>query len=368
MRRLLKWILNLLTLVFALLLAGAYISRVVNPDDFWPLSFLGLIFPVIIVFSIVLLIILIVLKNKSALILIAILLIGWQPIKESFQLFTSSDTVDNNPGVRIMSYNVRVFDYFRWSGKENSGQMLLEFVAQQQPDIICFQEFMIKNKGDFDLANIGQMLNFAPNKYTKYFYESRSSKIGLAIFSKHPIVNTGGEYLSDSDQLYIYADIKIKDDTIRLFNVHMESNHLSQQQVNLIDSLITANPKEKKTEYLGIIRKMKSSYIRRAGQAVQIHDEILLSPHPVIVSGDFNDTPVSYSYRTLSEGLKDAFVSSGHGLGATYREFMLPLRIDYLLHDPEISSSNFITHDVEFSDHRPIEAIFRFDDSKRERR
>lgn len=349
-----------MTLVFALLLAGAYISRVVNPDAFWPLSFLGLIFPVIIACTFVLLIILIILKNKSSLILIALLLIGWQPIRESFQLFTKSNAVESNPGVRIMSYNVRVFDYFRWSGKENSGQMLLEFVAQKKPDIICFQEFLIQNTGNFDLANIGQILDFAPYRHTKYTYEGGSSKVGLAIFSKYPIIKTGSKYLPDKEQLFIYTDIKIKDDTIRLFNVHLASYHLSQTQINLIDSLITTNPKEKKTEYLGIIRNMKSAYIRRAGQAVQIHDEILLSPHPVIVTGDFNDTPVSFSYRTLSEGLNDAFVSSGHGLGATYKEFMLPLRIDYFLHDPEISTSGFTTHDVIFSDHRPIEAMFWF--------
>jgi endonuclease/exonuclease/phosphatase (EEP) superfamily protein YafD len=111
---------------------------------------------------------------------------------------------------------------------------------------------------------------------------------------------------------------------------------------------------------------MKSSYIIRAKQSEKIQEEISKSPYPIIVAGDFNDTPVSYSYRKISKGLKDAFVTSGKGMGPTYREFIFPLRIDYLLHHPSISSSGFTTHDVRFSDHRPIEASFWLNSSEGE--
>ncbi len=368
MRRLLKWVLNILTLVLGLLLAGAYTSQFLNPGVFWPVSFLGLIFPVVLVGSIILLIILVINRSKASFIILGLLLIGWNPIRKSFNIFSTSQTVENTPGVRIMSYNVRIFDNFNWTGQENSGQKLLDFVAERKPDIICFQEFMVKNTGNFGLESITQKLDFAPYKHIKYIYEGSKNKVGLAIFSKYPIIHTGSKYLSDHDQLYIYADIKIKEDTIRIVNNYLESNRFSQKQINLIDSITSKSPKEKKNEYLGIIRNMKSAYIKRAEQANHIHDEILLSPHPVIVTGDFNDTPVSYSYQTISKGLKDAFVSSGQGLGATYWQFILPLRIDYLLHGPEILSSEFTTHDVRFSDHRPIEATFWINGLKGERR
>ena len=152
---------------------------------------------------------------------------------------------------------------------------------------------------------------------------------------------------------------------MRIFTNHLESNALSQEMLDAIDSLITTNPKENKTEYMGIIHNMKSAYIERAKQALEIHHELNSSPHPVIVTGDFNDTPVSFAYRTISNKLQDAFVSSGRGMGATYMEFILPLRIDFLLHDPVISSSGFERHQVKFSDHHPIEATFWFDNSER---
>jgi len=365
MRRIFKWILNILTIVFALLLGGAYLSRVIDPGDFWPLSFLGLIFPILIIFSIVLLIILILTKNKFALVLIVLLIMGWNPIKESFQLFPKSQETENKTGVRVMSYNAKVFDYFRWREEENKGLNLLNFVVQQKPDIICFQEFIANKRGPFNIKRVEERLDFIPYKYSVYFYKGRTYSVGLAIYSKYPIINSGGARFPNDETRHIFADVKINNDTVRIITNHLESNRLSKSQKNAIDSLITTNPKNNKTEYLGIIQNMKSAYIERSKQAKRIQEEINSSPHPVIVTGDFNDTPVSYSYRTISNNLQDAFVSSGRGLGATYREFMLPLRIDYLLHDPKIISSDFLTHEVDFSDHCPVEATFWFDNSER---
>lgn len=366
MKRLIKLTRYLLTLIICLLLAGAYLSRIIDPGDFWPLSFLGLMFPVILAIAVVYTIFLAVKLRKSAVLMAVVLLAGWNPIRQTVQLFSQKKDTENKTALRIMSYNVRIFDSFKWSGVENNGRMLLDFIAGQKPDIICLQEFMVNSSGDFDLPSINKSLDFAPYNHMKYISEGRIRKVGLAIFSKYPIINAGGDKLEGLDRLFIYTDIKVGSDTLRLFNIHLESIHLNQKQINLIDSLMAANPMSRKKEYLGIMRNMKSSYITRAGQAQRIADEISNSPYPVIVSGDFNDTPVSYAYRLISKDLNDAFVSSGQGMGASYREFALPLRIDYLLHDREITSSGFKAHNVKFSDHRPIEATLWLNGPERE--
>lgn len=366
MSKLLKWILYLISLVFTLIIASAYLSRQISPADLWYFSFFGLVFPIILLGSVILLIILIISKNRSAFLIAALLAIGWIPIKQSIRLFSSSDKTDMVNEVKFMSYNVRIFDNFNWSGKENNGRMLLDFVVDEQPDIICFQEFLEKNLGDFGINSIRNKLDFTPFTHTKFISEGKINKVGLAIFSKYPIINKGGEFLSEKGQLFIYADIIIKYDTIRLFNVHLESNHFNQNQVNLIDSLITINPREKKSEYLEILRSMKTAYINRAGQAEKFREAIEDSPYPVVVCGDFNDTPVSYTYKTIAAKLDDAFVESGSWLGSTYKEFMLPLRIDYLLHDKNIPSSGFKTFNVDFSDHLPIQAVLDIGGFKRQ--
>ena len=368
MRKLINWIINILALVFGLLLLCSYISRIVSPEDFWPISFLGLIFPVLLIINIILLVLLILNKSKFTFVIVVILILGWKPIQESFQLFSKKEMKEEKSGVRIMSYNAQVFDYFRWKNEKNSGQMLLDYVSQEQPDIICFQEFLANKRGNNGVGIIQKLLDFAPNKLTNYIYKGRSSEIGMVIFSKYPVVNTDQDVQADKDTYYHFADVKINNDTIRVFNVHLESNRLSEEQVNLLDSLIITNPKKHKTEYFGIIQNLKASYIKRAGQAKKLREKILNSPYPVIVAGDFNDTPISFAYRTISNDLEDAFVSSGRGMGATYKEFKLPLRIDYLLHSPEIKSSGFTNHNVGYSDHRPIEATFWINGSEGKRR
>ena len=365
MRKLVKWILYFLALVFSALLAGAYLSRLVSPDKIWQLSFFGLVFPVIFILSVILLILLIIGRNKAGFLLAAFLVAGWFPIKETVSFIRKTPETQSTEGVKIMSYNVRIFDNFKWSGKDNSGQMMLDFVANEKPDIICFQEFMAKSIGDFGMISIKSKLRHAPYVHTKYMREGLVNKVGLAIFSKYPIIEKGGEYLSDKGQLYIYTDLKVKQDTIRLFNIHLESNHFNQSQINLIDSLISNDPRDKKSEYIDILKNMKKAYIIRSSQARMIKEVIKESPYPVVVAGDFNDTPVSYTYNTISGSLEDAFVGSGKGLGATYKKFMLPLRIDYILHDKDYQSREYTKHNVDFSDHKPIHAVLDIGGFKR---
>ena len=364
MRKFVKWILKILAVVFSLLLSGAYLSRLISPADFWPFSFFGLVYPLIFILSLVLLVFLIINKNKAAILLIIFLVFGWFPMKDTFRVSSKTKPEHTGNNISLMSYNVRIFDNFKWSGQDNGGQHILDFVGEEQPDIVCFQEFMSKRIGDFGLWSIKKKLSYAPYVHTKFINEGWTSKVGLAIFSKYPIISTGGEFLTDEGKLFIYADVKVNDDVIRVFNSHLESNHLNQKQINLNDSLINNNPKDKKTEYIDIIKRMRNAYTKRAEQADVLHERIKDSPHPVVVCGDFNDTPVSYSYRKISSGLTDAFVSSGKGpgMGATYSEFMLPLRIDYILHDKDFTSFDFETHKVSWSDHKPVQVSISLKD------
>ena len=103
---------------------------------------------------------------------------------------------------------------------------------------------------------------------------------------------------------------------------------------------------------------MKQAYIQRAGQVDILKEDIRSSPYPVIVCGDFNDTPVSYTYKTLSKGLSDVFIESGSGAGSTFRGNFPYVRIDYVLYSPGFYSYFYHTEKVDWSDHYPV--ITRF--------
>ena len=108
-----------------------------------------------------------------------------------------------------------------------------------------------------------------------------------------------------------------------------------------------------------IIKRLRSSFENRGNEVEQIKQHIRQSPYPVIICGDFNDTPISYAYRTISKGLTDAFVNSGKGFGNTFVGPLPYFRIDFVLHDPIFKSFGFNTNSsITLSDHYPITLDF----------
>jgi endonuclease/exonuclease/phosphatase family metal-dependent hydrolase len=128
---------------------------------------------------------------------------------------------------------------------------------------------------------------------------------------------------------------------------------------SFIDELTASDDKEKMKEVKGLSVSLKKGFVKRALQAEIVKSQINRSPFPVMVVGDFNDTPVSYAYRKIRSGLYDSFVNSGYGAGFTYKGNYPPNRIDYILYDNSLTNSYFEIIKVKYSDHYPIIAYFR---------
>jgi endonuclease/exonuclease/phosphatase family metal-dependent hydrolase len=122
---------------------------------------------------------------------------------------------------------------------------------------------------------------------------------------------------------------------------------------------MTDDDKETVNEVKSLSVSLKKGFVKRSLQAQIVKDHINSSKYPVIVAGDFNDTPVSYSYRKIRRGLNDSFVTSGYGAGFTYKGNYPPNRIDYILYDNSLVSSHFDILKVKYSDHYPIIAWFK---------
>ncbi len=108
-----------------------------------------------------------------------------------------------------------------------------------------------------------------------------------------------------------------------------------------------------------ILRQLKKAFIKRATQVEILHDSIEASPYPVLICGDFNDTPSSYSYRTMSDDLHDAYKISGRGLGQSYTGPFPSFRIDYIFHGNKIESTAYKTIHENLSDHFPISCMVK---------
>ncbi|MEM9024111.1 MAG: endonuclease/exonuclease/phosphatase family protein [Bacteroidota bacterium] len=293
--------------------------------------------------------------KRAAWISLVAIALGWVPLQNLFQFpgFTAAD----DGGFKVMSYNVRVFDLYKWTENTKSRNAILGVLQEEAPDVLCVQEFFhtpVKNYFT-TLDTIVQLIP-ARQVHTEYTKTVKQHyHFGIATFSRFPIVGKGKVDLGESgNNVCIYSDLLVDSDTIRVYNMHLASIHFGQREYQFVEQLGESQQEERLAGARNIYKLLEIAFKKRAHQADAIRAHLETSPHPVVVCGDFNDTPSSYAYRTIRQELSDAFCESGSGFGQTYNGQLPFLRIDYLLHDPALRSHSFRTVEKTFSDHYAI--------------
>ncbi len=356
MKTLTKHIILLLNSIAATALVLSYLSDFINPSIVWGFAFLGLAYPYLLLINIAFVIFWWWRKNKNAFLSLVSILLGFGFLIRYVQLPNVSKLPAGEQKINIVSYNVRIFNYYKWENKKSISDSLLEFIATQNPGIACFQEFFTKS---FDAKLSEQAIKqklasmaYEHIEYSKVF-NGGQSHFGIATYSKYPIINKGKILFNNSVNVCIYSDILVKHDTFRVYNMHLQSIQLEKDNYTLMDSIFYLNSK-KLDKVKDVTSRMKKAYISRSEQTLTIADHMSKSPYPVILCGDFNDTPASFTYKKLLGEKQDAYRESGSGLGKTYRGNLPSFRIDYIFYSSRFSSHNYQTHNVRFSDHYPI--------------
>lgn len=332
-----------LNIITVLALITAYLSVKISPAVFCYPAFFGLAYPYILFANILFILGWLFFNPIYSLLSLSVIIAGYSHTNDYFQ-FVKSETEKN--GLEVLSYNVQGF----WRSSEGDTKHRVSTVAkyleQQKSDIICLQE----------ATHVGKIYNewkkdFNTLKLPTYVI----NKGGQVIMSNFPIINSKKQDFKNSGNNFIYADIVISKDTVRVYNCHLQSYAFTSRDIGLLDSISMTNKSALVKDAQLYINKLSKGFIKRAEQVGTLRKSIDDSPYPVIVCGDFNDTPVSYTYHTvIGENLFDAFVESGNGLGSTYNGKLPSFRIDYIFHDSNFKSFNFQTEDAELSDHYPI--------------
>lgn len=350
-----------LNYVLAVLLLLAYLSVYFSPEIVWPVAFLGLAFPFLVAANVLFFIFWIVKKKLLFLVSLIVLLVGIKPISRTYQLNLADhkETEKIREDLTIMSYNVRVFNML---GNNEFGKKqikLLNYLDKQNPDIICFQEFYVNNNKQLALDSL---MKYLPDlRYHHIFWLSQSSefKYGIATFSKYPIVKKGRIDLGETLNAAIFSDVLIDKERIRIYNNHLQSIRFKRKNYKFISNQNRYKDRERLKEIRDISYRLKDAFIKRSKQAEKIKASINRSSYPVLVCGDFNDTPISYTYQTISSGLNDAFVEAGSGMGVTYQGKFPSFRIDYIFYDNQFAISGFEVMRNDFSDHFPVKASLK---------
>lgn len=216
--------------------------------------------------------------------------------------------------MKVVTYNVRSF--IDDNGKRNIDSMAA-MIRSINPDILCFQEFGFKDAMDTLLKN----MNGLPKSLNR-------NNLSPAIYSRYPIINA--ERI-DKQKNYLWADLVVRDDTIRVFNLHLHSTTIRKADKNYIENNEYIDDEESEEQLRSMLTRLTENNKLRASQVDTIKQIINASPYPVIVCADFNDTPVSFTYRKMSRRLRDTYREQGRGYAHSYRGFYDMLRIDYIL-------------------------------------
>ncbi|MFA7116342.1 MAG: endonuclease/exonuclease/phosphatase family protein [Bacteroidales bacterium] len=342
----------MILIISGIMLALGYSSFFINPAHFSFPSFFGLYFVPIALLNIILFFIGLARRSKSSWIPF-ILLLPTLLFSEFYVHLGDRDLVNPNrtESLKVMTYNVGRFK----SAKSNMSTNLCydnvrNLIKNENPDIVCMQEFYSKD------TNFRKQFTRYP--YIKYrFFRFRSgSYFGNVILSKYPMVSGGYIKFTNSTNLVVYSDIKINTNIMRIYNCHLESYNISL--TSLIKKLrVPAD--ELSQEIIAVHDKMKLTNSRRAKQVDQVIRHISNCKYQNIVCGDFNDTPLSYTYYKLSRKKKDSFVEAGKGFSATYSALWPMLRIDYVLSSKVFDIRKHSTiKSATFSDHYPITTVY----------
>jgi endonuclease/exonuclease/phosphatase family metal-dependent hydrolase len=353
--RFLKKILLFTNILAALSLVAGGLSIYINPSQQWLFSFFGLFYPLLLLINVFFLFLWIVVRFKYALLPLAAILITYPVLSSYFSFHLPSKRNAPAGGWKIMSYNVRNFDVYHWSKEKDALNQIIKKVKAEKPAIACFQEFYAADSGKYQTIAKMKKEGGMPFFHFEKKYTSKTDRSwGTAIFSRYPIINTGAIMFSNQTQNSCsYADIKIDTVIVRVFNIHLQSVYFSKQDYQYLHD-ISENQEVQVAPTKQIVSKLKKAFILRGQQALKIEAAIEDSPYPVIVCGDFNDTPASFSYHTLSKKLNDAFLLAGWGTGATYAGFPTNYRIDYIFTGKNFEVAHYRTTCVNYSDHRPI--------------
>jgi endonuclease/exonuclease/phosphatase family metal-dependent hydrolase len=356
-RKILYKILLAVNAFFAFTLLVSYLAVSISPGDFVLPAFFGLAYPYLLLINIILVIIWAMLLRFEALISVVVIAIGFTHFSNYIKFTRPSGDKSNT--FKVLSYNVRLFNYFENNHGVTSERKVIEFLKTQKPDIICLQEFFMSGNPAEEESAILAALGGKYYSHLKVLGSGRKRFYGIVTFSKYPIVTKGEIIHPGSSSLSIYTDVQIQKDTIRIYNNHLQSFRLRRMERSFIEELTASDDKETIGEVKSLSVSLKKGFVKRALQAQVVKNNINRSPFPVIVVGDFNDTPVSYAYRKIRKGLNDSFVNSGYGAGFTYKGNYPPNRIDYILYDKAFINTYFEIIKVKYSDHYPIIAYFR---------
>lgn len=350
----LRWI----NLFFLFLGFGTWLSPYASLSCCWIFSFLGLIFPILLLVHIILVFIWLWRKHWYFIFSLAWIILSGDFVVNTVGIHSKAiqNTSDHLNVMTFNNANNLIFANRKGLLKEEL-KKLTDLFTTEDIDIIAFQEFPLSHYK----SNRPSVEYIKKNTPLKYSYQQKGS--ALILFSKWPIKNGRFKSFGNDNNGFIAADINIHNKWIRIYNIHLQSNAVTVM-ANQVAKEKDFRNKETLSKVANILKKYRRTAMKRLDEVDIINQHIDKSPYPVVLLGDFNDVPQSRVYHLLKQNRNDAFLQSGSGLGFTFGGNIPALKIDYILSSPSITPLDCDIIKVNYSDHYPVKAILELEKVK----
>lgn len=354
-------LLKLFTVLACIALLLSNLGAYVDPRTFWPLAFASLAYVPIVLGNMLIFFYWLIRRSAFSLIPLCCILIGWPLLSSSFSLtkraVVKAKAEPTDSLIRIMTYNVHAFDEaFR---ETSNSSKVLDLVDKVQPDIACFQEYYNVPNHFVATDSLKRILKTEHLHHAKF----NGDGLGMAIFSKYAIVDTGVlRFSQDGDgNQCIYVDVLKNNQRFRVYAVHLESIRLKPTQINYVSQVIKGKTKQlRPSKQIG--GQLRRAFFERAAQVDIVKQHAETCPYPYIICGDFNDPPSSYAFNKMAEGMQSTYRKKGSGFYAvTLHKGALRYQIDHILVSDRWKVSSHVIIPEQASDHYPVYADVSLD-------
>jgi endonuclease/exonuclease/phosphatase family metal-dependent hydrolase len=349
-----------LSVMFGLALLISYLSPITDPRTFWPVAFFGLAYPPLLLVNLILSAYWLLRRSKYILVPFLCIIVGWGVLRDNFGFRFSDDVKKSElPSklLKVMTYNAHNFKPYGEKNDPTTKQLMLQLIKDEKPDVIGIQEFYTHPRGQYAIKDSMKKVMQSGQFYFEPFnFDNGSEAMGMAIFSRLPIINKGTIMLSTesrSSNQCSYVDVKKANQTVRFYSIHLQSIRFDPTDYDYLTK-VSKQGEADLSSSKRIGAKLKRAFIKRSEQVTKIKVHAAQCPFPYVISGDFNDTPSSYAVNEMTKGLKNAFREKGSGFARTYNGSFPNYQIDYIMASPGLEVASYDIIQKKLSDHYPV--------------
>ena len=327
-----------------LLMWLAVISTFVSPSSHPTLSLFGLFFPIFVAVDIAFFFFWLIFRFY----LVWVPLVGLMVVAGYAMDYCPINTKKylSDSAICVVTYNLG------GAQDEDARQDVVQYLKEKTPDIVCLQEIGGPQMNMPEFQHLVDSMGYHCVKGTGKCILTRFPVLGDTLRIDYPTRKNSS----------MACWLRCQGDSLLLVSNHLESNALSDSDKTEYKNMIL-EPEQQRVEKGSkiLLRKLRGAAYYRGFQTDTLCSLIDRNEgKSILVCGDFNDTPISYTYQRLASRLDCAFRKVGRGLGFTYRHGGIYVRIDHIFASSDWQCIKcYVDDGVTASDHFPVVAYLQ---------